>query len=48
MAGNRRNVGMGGPPPALEDLEIPVPIEAIRSGAKGRFKNGAFFSQCLK
>lgn len=42
--GNRKNFGMGGPPPALEDLEIPVPIEAMRSnlGGKGRFKNGKF------
>lgn len=40
---SRRNVsGIGGQPPALEDLDIPVPIEAIRSnlGGKGRFKNG--------
>lgn len=44
LAGSRRNVGMSGPPPALEDLDIPVPIEAIRStlGGKGRFKNGEF------
>lgn len=40
---NRRNVSnIGGQPPALEDLDIPVPVEAIRSGlgGNGRFKNG--------